>query len=134
MAETLVLNSPAYHQAHRSVRKARGNADEHPCKACGQQAKHWAYQHDTDPLDVANYEPMCVSCHFAYDGVRFDNNYGNTNLQGVKHWAVKLCEEDVTEIRKRCAAGQSQSSLAKEYGVSPMTISDVVSRKTWRHI
>jgi len=48
-----------------------------------------------------------------------------------------LTEEDVLEIRKRVKNKQynTYSKLAKEYGLkSKGTISDIVNRRTWKHI
>lgn len=42
----------------------------------------------------------------------------------------KLTDDQVTEIRRRARKGESQKDLAKEYGVNPSTISDIVLWKT----
>jgi hypothetical protein len=46
---------------------------------------------------------------------------------------VKVTPEMADEIRQRIRAGKYgiQSQLAREYGVSPMTISDIKLGKTW---
>lgn len=46
----------------------------------------------------------------------------------------KLDEVAVIEIRRRYAAGEAQSVLAAEFGVSAPAISSVVRRKTWKHV
>lgn len=51
---------------------------------------------------------------------------------GERHHGAKLTWEKVADIRSRVAAGAKQSDLAAEYGVGPMTISQVVNRITWR--
>ena len=56
-------------------------------------------------------------------------NYGET------HWGAKLNEEAVRRIRKLHAAGlATQAELAREYGVSVLTIRKVVRRISWRHV
>ena len=44
----------------------------------------------------------------------------------------KLTEEQVEEIRfRRHKNGTTQTQLAKEYGVSKMTINDLLHYRTW---
>lgn len=40
----------------------------------------------------------------------------------------------VRKIRKRAARGETQASLAEEYGVCPMTIHRLVNRKTYWYV
>lgn len=60
---------------------------------------------------------------------------------GIRNHQAKLTESDVVEIRQLYdelitsnTKTQSQHMLAKRYGVKRPTISDVVLRKTWKHI
>lgn len=60
---------------------------------------------------------------------------------GDKNHQAKLTEREVLEIRQRYeeliisnTKTQSQHMLAKRYGVKRPTISDIVLRKTWKHI
>lgn len=49
----------------------------------------------------------------------------------------KLTAGDVIEIRARWAKGglrSTQGEIAADYGVTPVTISNVVNRQTWRHV
>lgn len=46
----------------------------------------------------------------------------------------KLVDEQVLAIRRRRAAGESSASLASEYGVTPTTVENIHTRKTWRHL
>jgi len=52
---------------------------------------------------------------------------------GSAHGRAKLSEDDATEIRRRCAAGESMYSLAKKYKVARNTIYACVGGKTWKH-
>lgn len=45
----------------------------------------------------------------------------------------KLRQSQVLEIRRRYAEGESQRSLAREYGVKQPTISNIITRTTWSH-
>ena len=46
----------------------------------------------------------------------------------------KLTSADVTNIRKLYAAGELQYTLARMHGVSQSQVSDIVLRKSWRHL
>ena len=52
--------------------------------------------------------------------------------RGVKHWASKLTEKQVIEIRQK--RNERQKVLAKRYKISIQTISDIINRKKWKHI
>jgi hypothetical protein len=46
-----------------------------------------------------------------------------------------LTESQVSEIRLRASIlGESQTSLAKEYGVGRSTIGDIVNYRTWKNV
>jgi hypothetical protein len=53
------------------------------------------------------------------------------NPSGEKNSNAVLSDADVQEIRDRCAEGETQTALAKEYGVHQTTIS-VIVRKVHR--
>ena len=64
-----------------------------------------------------------------------DKEQAGTVRRGEDHKMAKLTEAQVREIRDKYATGEfSQDQLAKEYGISPYSISLVVRKKTWRHI
>ena len=46
----------------------------------------------------------------------------------------KLTADSVREIRKRAANGEGVRALAREFDLSPSTVSRVVSRDTWNHL
>ena len=50
---------------------------------------------------------------------------------GSVHWNAKLDEEQVRSIR---ADGRPMAVLAREYGVHRITIHDIITRRTWRHV
>ena len=62
------------------------------------------------------------------------NHGGGEATAGEKNGNARLTEPLVTEIRKRHAAGQRQKDLASAFGVTQATISQVVTRKTWKHL
>lgn len=55
-----------------------------------------------------------------------------THLFGEKHGRALLGESDVHEIRRRLAAGETNASLAREFGVSDSTIR-YACRYGWKH-
>jgi NUMOD4 motif/HNH endonuclease len=76
--------------------------------------------------------------------LRYDTPAGNmadclrdgTDSRGSKSANAKLTEADVIDIRNRASTGGwgIQDQLAKEYGVSWANISQIIRRKTWKHI
>ncbi|GAA1148512.1 hypothetical protein GCM10009651_36460 [Microbacterium natoriense] len=79
-----------YSAAHGRVHRAKGQAQRHRCVDCGDQAKHWSYDH-SDPneyvsrsprtigiafsLDANHYEPRCVPCHKTFDLGRLNGTH-----------------------------------------------------------
>lgn len=57
-------------------------------------------------------------------------------LRGERHPLAKFTDEQIREIRRRYVSGQRGigSILAKEFGTSPGTISDIVHRRKWSHV
>lgn len=54
---------------------------------------------------------------------------------GKRSTASKFCDDQVRLIRSVVGQGLcSQALCAEVYGVSPMTISSMVRRKTWKHV
>lgn len=53
---------------------------------------------------------------------------------GEEHHGAKLTEEDVVRIRKRCAAGESQMAVARDYRLNHVTIHNIMHRKSWKHV
>lgn len=73
-------------------------------------------------LSIPGYEGRyCVSDQ----GNVMHMDFKKTGLPGIP---------EVIAIRKRSASGESQLSLSKAFGVSPSTISKVVSGSRWGHI
>lgn len=91
--------------------------------------------------------PEMECCH--NNGKRWDNRLSNLRydtlpanrkdaydhgFRGEGHSRSKLTERAVKEIRRRHARGESYASLARDFGVSRMTVTDAVVGHTWRHI
>jgi hypothetical protein len=46
----------------------------------------------------------------------------------------KVTEAEVIEIRRRCRAGERQYDVAAVFGIAQGTVSDIICKRTWRHI
>lgn len=53
---------------------------------------------------------------------------------GEQNGSARLSVSNVMEIRSRCAAGETQASVAKAFGISQSTVSDIVRRNKWAHV
>lgn len=59
----------------------------------------------------------------------------DTVRRGEQHHAARLLPAQVLAIRERAARGDtSQAQLAREFGISPAAVSDVVKRRRWQHL
>jgi hypothetical protein len=65
--------------------------------------------------------------------VRFDIPKLGRRL-GTNHHSAKLTEENVRDIRRRLAFGESQYSLSKIYKVNRRSMWELAHRKTWAHV
>lgn len=54
--------------------------------------------------------------------------------RGEDHNQARLTVEQVIRIRRFRAGGVPLKALARQFGVSLDTISDIARRKTWRHL
>lgn len=140
------LATPNYHSMHQALRrKTRG-----PCRKCGRAATEWALKADAserrlDPNGLtfstqeSDYEPMCTRCHRREDGntktlwARHRDLMLSRIPRGPSHVGnCKLNLDQVKEIKARCAAGETGRSIAKDFGVSEGTISNIRNGKRWQ--
>ena len=59
---------------------------------------------------------------------------GGHHRAGEKNHHAKLTEDQVLEIRKRVAAGESNLAVAQAFGVSDALVCKIKKRKIWTHI
>lgn len=82
--------------------------------------------------------PPCVNPAHLSVGTKADNSADmvsrDRHARGSRSGTSKLTECQVVEIRARCAAGELHRVLAAEYGVSRVAITNIATRKTWRHV
>lgn len=55
-------------------------------------------------------------------------------VKGSTAGGAKLIEADVIKIRDLCANGAMQKDMAAQFGICQQTVSNILARKTWRHI
>jgi hypothetical protein len=81
--------------------------------------------------------PCCNPAHLflgtAGDNIRDCAAKGRT-ARGESHRASKLTKDVVGEIRRLSSEGVQGLAIARRFGVTPQTISHIVTRKTWRHV
>jgi len=114
---------------------------EHP------YATRWGYTHRIGPIPTGHGilhrcdNPPCQNDRHWFTGTQADNNADKMakgrqrNVRGVAHHAARLDEATVRRIRERYAAGGvSQAALSKEFGVSRPAITQLIKRRTWKHV
>lgn len=95
---------------------------------------------EIDGLVVRHFcdNPPCVNPAHLSVGTKADNSADmvgrDRHPRGSRSATSKLTDSQVIEIRARCAAGELHRILAADYGVSRVTITNIVGRRTWRHL
>lgn len=87
---------------------------------------------------LSNLISLCSSCH-AQEEILLSQQYllfgkEKGRPRGERNWNTKITNKDVMEIRKLYADGNTQSVLAKQFGMTRSGIGNIVQRKTWKHI
>lgn len=81
---------------------------------------------------------LCVNPEHLWLGSREDNMKDmvekGRSQRGSRHWKAKLKEDDVSSIRERYAAGETQDAIAQSQPVGQAMISRIVRRENWRHV
>lgn len=86
--------------------------------------------------------PKCVNPEHLFLGTNADNRQdsvdkGRANggsIPGSQHYNHKVTEDIVLLIRKLRSEGHKQKDLAVQFNLDPTTISDIIRRKSWKHI
>ena len=97
-----------------------------------------------DDLEICHHcdNSSCVRPNHLFIGTHHDNmvdagrkGHMRRNMQGSRHPATRLTEDDIRQIRKRYAVGGiTYSKLALDYDVGWTTIQKIITRKSWQHI
>jgi hypothetical protein len=82
--------------------------------------------------------PLCVRPDHLFLGTNDDNMADmvakRRSAWGERNTKAKLSTADVVAIRRRAAAGESQRSLAAEFGVQIVAVNRVIRRVTWKDV
>jgi hypothetical protein len=96
--------------------------------------RHEVNHINSDPADnrVENLEWVTRGQNMQH---AYDNGRKASPTKGSRHYLAKLTEDDVCEIRRAYAAGDSnQRELGEAYGILQTTVSRIVLRRSWKHI
>lgn len=82
--------------------------------------------------------PPCINPNHLYAGTHADNGRDKRvrrrSTFGERNAGHKLTEQQVLEIDSRLRAGESQRSLAAEYGIGQTTVSRINRRASWAYL
>lgn len=88
--------------------------------------------------------PPCVNPDHLFLGTHTDNMKdcmskgrfrGGTNpSHGESHYATKLTEESIKQIRRLRSDGLSYPQIASRFGITDTSARNIVIRHTWKHI
>lgn len=99
------------------------------------------YKIDPGPEDACHTcdNPPCCNPAHLFKGTRAANLADMTKKQrrvyGERHGISKLTDDQVAEIKRRYVPRKvSMYKLAAEYGVSEMTVNNIIHGKIWRHV
>lgn len=98
---------------------------------------HYGRPPEGDVRHSCDHPPCCNPAHLA-DGTHAENmremaERGRSPRGERNAWA-RLTEDDVREIRRRCAAGELQRVVAADFGVIRQAVQLIVARKRWGHV
>lgn len=90
------------------------------------------------------------ACHYpdpdptsnAISNLRWDTSASNktdmlkhgTRARGERNGRSKLSDEDILEIRRLVAEGETKTAVARNFGVCPRTVDFVVKGRNWGHV
>jgi hypothetical protein len=100
----------------------------------------WRLTHGTWPSKFALHRcdtRGCVRPSHLFNGTQADNmkdmESKGRSTHGAKHASAVLTTKQVVAIRAQLRKGAPQRFLSNKYNVSQTTISDINTRKAWKH-
>lgn len=77
----------------------------------------------------------CVNPDHLFLGTQKDNMHDAVQKGRKRAWGLqKLNAQQVREIRAQAVSGRSQKDIARDFGIARNTVSQIVHRKSWRHL
>lgn len=82
----------------------------------------------------------CCNPHHLFEGIPKDNiqdmlkKKRNNPTRGIKSGKTKLTNKDVIDIRCLRRFNATLQEIANYYGIVHQTVSDITTRKTWKHV
>jgi len=98
-------------------------------QANGEIPKGMVVRHTCDNKTCVNPMHLVIGTH--QDNMR-DKIVSGIQTRGEDHGTAKLTETQAREIYEQKHLGPTK--LAGMYGVAPTTVSDILAKRTWRHI
>lgn len=110
------------------------------------KAHRWIYEVVVGPIPDGHIirhrcdTPRCVNPKHLEVGTDADNARDRSergrgdDRKGERHPQARLTESDVREIRRLAHMGNTQSLIAKRFGVVRGQVQKIVSRKNWSHV
>jgi hypothetical protein len=87
---------------------------------------------DLEPQGCKTVKEARAIIKYIRDGAT--NRRSQRGRKGEQHGRSLLTEPDVIRIRQVIANGANPAEVAKEYGVTRYCISDIVNRRSWKHL
>lgn len=82
--------------------------------------------------------PACIEPTHLIPGTHLDNKRDSVrrrrHVYGARQPLAKLTDMKVREIKRRLKLGQTQKSIAAEFGVGPTAIGNINVGLTWKHV
>jgi hypothetical protein len=82
-------------------------------------------------------QPACCNPAHLFLGtqaVNMADKAAKGRARGERCGYSRLTEADVREIRRRCAAGETQEAVARAFSVTRSNVSHVARRVSWSHV
>ena len=127
---TGTILSEGYGQAHMNGRRWRAHRLAYAILV-GVVSDDIMVLHKCDNRKCVNPDHLFLGDHLTN---MKDMTVKGRQAKGDIHGSAVLTECDVIEIRRRYAVGETQRSLARQFGVHQRSVYRIVNRLTWTHV
>lgn len=87
--------------------------------------------HSCDNRECCNPAHLFAGSHA--DNAR-DAVLKRRTCHGERHPEARITRDDAAQVRARCAAGERQSEVGRQYGISQAAVSTIVRGRTWKEL